>query len=253
MEKKDYILVIPDVHGRTFWEESVKLYGDDAKRVVFLGDYLDPYPEEFIKSDQAYENFLKIIEFAKSSGKTTLLLGNHDLHYIDGEFTRSTRYNYDFRKIYKKTYKQNKDLFSLAYMEKDILFTHAGVHPDWLRINKFVLPESNIDTWLNSLDLKYFGQVGRSRGGYFPVGSPVWADINEFDYITQDLGFHQIVGHTRSIVHRGEFFKDEKVTCLDCMGGFFLLYPEEYKIEEKPSRYLDEYKEVMKNFKERYF
>lgn len=40
------ILVVPDVHGRTFWKKPVNKYIDQVDRIVFLGDYLDPYRDE---------------------------------------------------------------------------------------------------------------------------------------------------------------------------------------------------------------
>ena len=52
MAKK--ILVIPDVHGRIFWKEPVKKYMDAVDRVVFLGDYLDPYEDEDGLADDIY-------------------------------------------------------------------------------------------------------------------------------------------------------------------------------------------------------
>ena len=53
MEKK--ILIVPDVHGRKFWE-VVKEYNDVP--IVFLGDYLDPYTSiEGITHAQALSNF----------------------------------------------------------------------------------------------------------------------------------------------------------------------------------------------------
>ena len=40
------LLVIPDIHGETFWREPVQRYIDQVDRIVFLGDYLDPYRDE---------------------------------------------------------------------------------------------------------------------------------------------------------------------------------------------------------------
>lgn len=40
------ILVLHDVHGRLFWKKPVQKYIDVVDRVVFLGDYLDPYGDE---------------------------------------------------------------------------------------------------------------------------------------------------------------------------------------------------------------
>ena len=34
------ILIIPDVHGRTFGESALK--SGDYEKIVFLGDYTDP-------------------------------------------------------------------------------------------------------------------------------------------------------------------------------------------------------------------
>ncbi len=38
------ILVVPDVHGRKFWETALDYPGE----IIFLGDYTDPYPREGI-------------------------------------------------------------------------------------------------------------------------------------------------------------------------------------------------------------
>lgn len=40
------IIVVPDVHGRVFWKEPVREYLDVVDRIIFLGDYLDPYENE---------------------------------------------------------------------------------------------------------------------------------------------------------------------------------------------------------------
>ena len=56
------ILVVPDVHGRLFWKEPVKEFFDTVDRVVFLGDYLDPYEGEEGLADDIFENMMEIIE-----------------------------------------------------------------------------------------------------------------------------------------------------------------------------------------------
>ena len=75
-------IVIPDVHGRKFWRDVVK--GNEDERIIFLGDYLDPYSEEGITPEDAYNELLDIIAFKKEHPENvTLLLGNHDLGYLD--------------------------------------------------------------------------------------------------------------------------------------------------------------------------
>jgi predicted phosphodiesterase len=41
------ILVIPDIHGETFWKEPVQKYIYQVDRIIYLGDYLDPYSDKF--------------------------------------------------------------------------------------------------------------------------------------------------------------------------------------------------------------
>ena len=41
------IIVVPDIHGRDFWKSAVDCI-DECDRVVFVGDYFDPYNFEGI-------------------------------------------------------------------------------------------------------------------------------------------------------------------------------------------------------------
>ena len=76
------LILIPDVHGRTFWKEPVRKHIDDYDKVVFLGDYLDSYPDEWKDVEHTREddinNMLEIIDLkAKYKEKVVLLKGNH--------------------------------------------------------------------------------------------------------------------------------------------------------------------------------
>lgn len=42
----DKIYVIPDIHGRDFWHDIKKI--EDYEKIIFLGDYVDPYPHKKI-------------------------------------------------------------------------------------------------------------------------------------------------------------------------------------------------------------
>ena len=41
------MIVIPDIHGRAFWRRAA-METAGKEHIVFLGDYLDPYPSEGI-------------------------------------------------------------------------------------------------------------------------------------------------------------------------------------------------------------
>ena len=79
MEK---ILVFGDIHGRGFWKEPFAEYVNKVDKVVFLGDYLDFYPDEWEGVEHTREddmdNFLQIIDLKREYGdKVILLKGNH--------------------------------------------------------------------------------------------------------------------------------------------------------------------------------
>ena len=240
MEK---IIIIPDIHGRDFWKSAL----DDIKngvRTVFLGDYHDPYKHENISKQDSINNFKEIIEIARKYSNVELLLGNHDLGYICSEICRSRR-DYDNYEVVSKLFEDNKSLFKLCTMYKDVLISHAGVHHDWL--NEVFYPEigsveeavkipvdkicDDINKLLDDEDnlIKSLYVVGITRGGYNFYGSPVWCDMDE--QWNNNLPFKQIVGHSmqcfgdikkyswRLPIQRGIH---NQVTCVDCNRVFEL-------------------------------
>lgn len=132
------IIIIPDVHGRTFWREPVKKYKNvEGVHIVFLGDYLDPYENiDFIYKAEAFAVFEEIIDEARSANNITLLLGNHDMHYWP-QFHKSYGCRRDElrKQNISHIFLSNIDLFSIAYEtyinDKQYLFTHAGVIRPW--------------------------------------------------------------------------------------------------------------------------
>lgn len=205
------LIIVPDIHGRTFWEDVFKY---DAE-IIFLGDYLDPYPLEDIYPWDALDNFTHLLTFAKKNPRVHLLIGNHDLAYVkDPKMCqdRIDKANYD---EIRKLFVGNKDLFSLAYEctinGKHFFLSHAGITPGWHEVHSDIFqrpfPESLNADYINqlyrvgSLD-GVLGEVGRKRYGSSKYGSLVWADIYEHEedcgnYYTDTI---QIVGHTQRIV-----------------------------------------------------
>lgn len=186
-------LIIPDVHGRTFWNKAKELI-DNVDKVVFLGDYLDPYFYEGITKGEAIENFKEILKFKEEyNDKVILLLGNHDCAYYY-DFGSASRYDYDNGDFIKKLFKENGDKFQLWYKEGKYLFTHAGITNDWLfhyfnncNIDQFLeLPEEKI--------VPYLWICGMIRGGDSHNGSMVWHDVRESDL---EPTYYQIFGHTQ--------------------------------------------------------
>lgn len=212
------ILIVPDVHGRTFWHRAIELV-DQVDQIVFLGDYLDPYPHEGISFDEAFEEFNEILEFKKEyPDLVTLLVGNHDMHYILDEFMNCSRRNIEMQGQLHELYNSNLDLFKLIHTEDDWMFSHAGVYKNWMEKYGFTLDDLNLQTFLNSHwpaleDLSWY------RGGDNSVGSCVWADIRESVNYGLIPDYKQVVGHTQ--LNEKPYITD-KIACLDVRRCFIL-------------------------------
>lgn len=238
MEKDIQLLLVPDVHGRDFWREPVKENLD--KKIVFMGDYVDPFPDENIPADKVVSTLLEIIDLAHDNENVTLLLGNHDAGYgVDPEICQCRR---DWRRYgtISEILRENIDLFDVAYEttinKKRFLITHAGVHYDsWIKYNTFIFPKGfrvsakNLNAMFHSDEpeirkgFKYaLRDMSHYRGGYESYGSLLWADLREFarskEYNKRKT--IQVVAHTR-LKGIGINFND-RFYCLDCQRVFYI-------------------------------
>jgi hypothetical protein len=208
-------LIIPDVHGRKFWRKALELV-DSVDRVIFLGDYHDPYPHENISKESSIYEVKSILEFKLSHpSKVVLLLGNHDCHYMWDDLLGCSRFdglNYD---ELSKLFNDNKLLFNILYKTDNILFSHAGVVYSWI---KKYCKNKSIDELLDK-PIDYFHDklwiISYMRGGWEDFGSCVWSDVREFK---NELDYYQVFGHTQ--------LKDELIcktfACLDSRKCFLM-------------------------------
>lgn len=238
MDNEQNLLILPDIHGRTFYKEVLN---DTTSKIVFLGDYVDPYPQEEITVEDAIVNLEEIIDFKqKNKDRVSLLLGNHDCGYIWPDVC-SCRRSRRFYNDIKTMFKDNMDLFDLAFTwktkDKNYLLSHAGVHKLWFDfVYNIVSKESpknydNISDYLNNIlhsnhsYLCDFLEVYSHYRGWTdsPVGSCVWADLNEWfdDNVKddKDLPYYQIFGHSQLVK---DPVIEEKFACIDCRRIFNL-------------------------------
>lgn len=212
--KMSKILIVPDVHGRTFWKYALE-HVDEYKQVIFLGDYLDPYPHEDISFQQAVDNFKEILEFEQKHKNVILLIGNHDCHYIDTAFMDCSRLNYRRRNEMYDLYSEHAASFHLVYLYDKYLFSHAGVYQEWLDKHKLTIASLiDKDFCYNLLE-----DISRFRGGYNNVGSCIWADIQESANHKLADEYYQIVGHTQLV---DSPYITDKIACLDVRKCFEL-------------------------------
>lgn len=228
------MIIIPDIHGRTFWKEAVTQASENEK-IIFLGDYLDAYPWEKYSNEDVVHNFEEIIEFKKNNkDRCILLLGNHDCEYFI--HTTACRCMYSFASKISSLFIKNIDLFDLVYVEnicdKIYTFSHAPIIKPWVngvalnfkifninddiffignQINNIL--HSNYSSLKSPLDM-----IGFQRGGYSDTPSPIWCDIREISTKEQFPNTYEIFGHTQLI---SEIITDTWA-CLDCRRAFRL-------------------------------
>ena len=254
------IMIVPDIHGRRFWKEPLDKYINDVDKVIFLGDYLDFYPDEFEIGEHTrkndIDNFLEIIDVKRKYGdKVILLKGNHDQHYASNIFnhyaggTRQDKINWQ---MVHEMFNEFSDLFQLAYAEtigdKMFLFTHAGVTNYWLdkaqldwlgntsdepvKFTNFELADmiNKMDNGSDDEDdigQKLLSTIGRSRSWFGEkTGSPLWADVGEHQIpLSKKHGLtdiFQIFGHTRLNYNVADRYQTEFFACIDSQQVFIL-------------------------------
>ena len=232
------ILILGDIHSRRFWREPVEKYFNKVDKIVFLGDFVDPYKDEGIEYDwqDTLNNFNDIIELKKNNpDKVVLLLGNHDEAYRNDlfcKYAKSTRYDSVHAKILHDMFNgDNYKLFQLCYSVenngKRIIFTHAGITKFWLDSCKLEC-DDNIQETINNLEgsddgIIKLSVIGRCRTWFGEkTGSPLWCDLEEMLRDKGNIGENviQIFGHTR--LKKGYKASLDGWNCLDSKVGFVL-------------------------------
>lgn len=230
-------IIIPDVHGRTFWVNPVNDAISHNIPVIFLGDYVDPYPHEKINIDDAIKVFSEIINIKESNSElVTLLLGNHDVHYIDNS-QYGCRMDFKNKGLIRNMIMNNFDCFEFIYTDtiynKNFLFSHAGLLMDWVNSIIPYFPDTystefidfdyikKIDwkgIWMSEKSWKsLYNTASYYRGGDSPFGSFIWADVSEHILSHKNIDCVQIFGHSQQ--QKNPVVKDN-IYCLDCRQVF---------------------------------
>ena len=211
------IVAIGDVHGLDNWKSIVEMHQEC--KIVFLGDYLDPYVS--VNRKKLIANLYDIINLKRSRpDDVILLLGNHDMHYFCEDIAMGTRFDYVISGEVSRMFIENNDLFQYAYQAGNRIFTHAGISQEWWDDDFHGDISKPIDEQLNhpsEAQMPALCRVGELRGGWHgALGGIFWADRREL--VNPLHGFTQIVGHNRVadiLEYKGEH--DNKIVFCDCL------------------------------------
>jgi hypothetical protein len=238
MKKEIKALLIPDVHCREFWKIPVHdvLDNHPDARIIFTGDYVDGYPDDFTDDDyptRGVANLEEIIKLKKDNpDRVTLLLGNHDCGYAINPYICNCRTDYAHKDKIKKLFTENRDCFQLlTHVDagQKILVSHAGVKTEFLKRHDIDSEKINIENYYNNAwaiedysVLNTLGECDHYRDWLADrdtEGSFIWSDLRSwFDGDNpkdEGLGY-QIFGHT----YLNGPIINEKFACIDCQRGF---------------------------------
>ncbi len=194
-------IAIGDIHGRDLWKYIVQKHPND--QVVFVGDYFDS--KDKISAENQIKNFSNILAYKKQyADRVTLLLGNHDYHYLP-----------EAENEHYSGYQSNRapnimEILAPAVWEGWIeickkhgsyLISHAGITQTWCKTHQ--VTSKDPETEINQLFIKNPGAFGFSPGakndvsGNEPEQGPLWVRPQSLKE-DQLPGFIQVVGHTQT-------------------------------------------------------
>lgn len=208
-------VIIFDMHQHVGWVRRILKQEEGSYSHLLLGgDYFDTKSKNASSLLETCEFLLELHESHK--GKITFLLGNHDIHYLEGRH-RFIRYRNPRNLSYKVTgYTNNRgkkinkllgaDFWSACQLFQYIngyLVSHAGLALEiWNEFSEQQEPLAALDNRCRkSLNNIWIGNdnllmAGKCRGGDASIGGITWLDWD--DEFEDNLPWPQIVGHTSS-------------------------------------------------------
>lgn len=203
------ILILGDIHGRDFWIEPCA-HPEKYDKIVFLGDYHDPYLFQVSQKTSRRRLRNKLVPFVEQNkDKVVCLLGNHDLSYLLSVIAD----RFDYQNADKiRGYLKHMNL-QLTYEVDGYLFSHSGVLPSWLHNNQLKLEDLKTIPFSHPSLL----DVSCYRGGD-KDGSCIWGDVREYMFREHIPNLYQIFGHTQ-LEHE---IISQEYACLDCKKAFVL-------------------------------
>lgn len=238
---KSKVLVVGDIHGRHEYLMNAieRGYNLGYDQIIFIGDICDSHNRSNEDILLCYKLLFKYK--SKDPNKIIILLGNHDVAYLN-PFWRCDGFRAELFPTLKYYLIEMKNMFQYAHQIGKYLFTHAGISRAWFDVFKPDLEHSAERFGLsldNSADLAEIinimsktalvdglHTIGHRRGGAANIpGGPLWCDrLSEMLQYGPISGYHQVVGHSPvSEIYtvdefRGKKWNNTSVTFVDVFG-----------------------------------
>jgi hypothetical protein len=210
----DRIAVIGDRHGYDF-----KIDPDEYTHVVFLGDYVDSFVNDF---DKQYAVLQKAILLRKKFRNVTLLIGNHDYQYFNlGMQYRCSGFQGDKYMALHAAFVDNWNCFDFCFQHKNYIFTHAGISATFLDA---IRERTGLFFDLYDFGTMYNEEAAKMRetffvssfnGGHDPFDGPLWIRPEQLMLDLPSERIFQVVGHTHTSQIPEEYLRQNTVKFCD--------------------------------------
>ncbi len=235
-------IIIGDVHGR--WEAIKKIYDNEQPdEVIILGDYFDSLNIDAYTQRDCYLNIKKLHEehLSKNKGRFEMLIGDHDMHYLDESFGRCSSWNPLTCSLANELLENdfNNNILKYAFIDKlnNVIYSHAGISQKWL--------ERHCNGYLGNMedlmpkDFVFTDYESGETYTHSPWNSPVWIHpeaLKTSPFIDKDDGvmWSQIFGHTECDTPM--YWKNKKADFydIDCGNRYYIVEElDEYDILEE--------------------
>lgn len=197
-------VIIGDPHGR--WRYVKQIYNkEQPDEVIILGDYFDSFKIDVYTQRDCYEHIINLRKehLKMHKGRFVMLIGNHDMHYMDENFGRCSGWNALSASVasYPLVRDWDKEILQIIFVDEinKIIYSHAGISMNWF--NSWIKSKSLGD--INTIETKAFCFTFKDGGDYFgssSYNSPLWIrpeGLKKSTYVDNNgIVWSQIFGHT---------------------------------------------------------
>lgn len=224
-------IVIGDPHGR--WRSFKTIYDiEQPDEVIVLGDYFDSFNIDIYEQRENYEKIVNLRKehLSKRKGRFDMLIGNHDMHYMDETFGRCSGWNPLSASIagYPLVNDWNKGILKIIYIDaiNKTIYSHAGVSMNWFDLHI----KSKWLAHINNIEVKAFQFTYRDGGDYYGSSSwngPLWIrpeGLKKSPYKDENGNiWSQVFGHTEPDTPIYWKVDDAEFYGIDCINKGYLV------------------------------
>lgn len=197
-------IVLGDPHGR--WDPIIQIYNkEQPDEVIILGDYFDSFNIDAYAQRECYEKIVALRKehLSKKKGRFVMLIGNHDMHYMDENFGRCSGWNplTCSQAGYPLCRDWDAEILKMVFVDEvnKTIYSHAGVSMNWF---DFWIKSKSLGD-INTIETRAFAFTYKEGGDYYGSSSwngPLWIrpeGLKKSPYKDNNgIIWNQIFGHT---------------------------------------------------------